>query len=409
MRSSAGRRCLVALVAASLTPALEGQVLLGGQDSGRVVRIHNTDLAVLEAREPRNDLPCVVTDNRPALGFDFRFHAGYEVAVPLRELAGSENLLTMLFRVTPVADPSRQVYFVQRVRVPSIEPDARGDAYLQGSFDIGEGEYQVDWLMRDRAERVCSSFWQAKAELRGRDAQMQMRLPPHEIRASQHDQFSEEPPVERVSSQPRLNLKVLVNFAPQNSRASALQPMDTSALVSILRTISRDPRVGTFTIVAFNLHEQRVVYRQENVDRIDFPALGASLDSLNLGTIDLKRLSEKHGETQFLTQLIRQELTGPTPPDALVFAGPKAMLEQNVAQEELRNLGQPSFPVFYMNYNLYPHRIPWRDAIGHAVRFFRGYEFTISRPRDLWLAVTDMVGRVISWKDAQHGSTISGQ
>ena len=55
----------------------------------------------------------------------------------------------------------------------------------------------------------------------------------------------------------------------------------------------------------------------------------------------------------------------------------------------LATLGEVSFPLFYLNYNLYPRENPWRDAIGNAVRFFKGVEYTISRPRDLWFAVSD--------------------
>ena len=61
-------------------------------------------------------------------------------------------------------------------------------------------------------------------------------------------QFKEEPPIQRTQNEPPLNVKVLVNFAPQNSLSAALQPLDTSALVSILRSISRDPRIGKFSI-----------------------------------------------------------------------------------------------------------------------------------------------------------------
>ena len=68
-----------------------------------------------------------------------------------------------------------------------------------------------------------------------------------------------------------------MNFAPQNSLSPRLQPLDTTALVSILRTISRDPRIGKFSIVAFNMQEQKVIYRQDDASRIDFPALGNAL------------------------------------------------------------------------------------------------------------------------------------
>ena len=70
----------------------------------------------------------------------------------------------------------------------------------------------------------------------------------------------------------------MVNFAPQDSRSATLQPLDTNALLSILRNIARDPRIAKFSIVAFNMQEQRVLYRQEEASQIDFPALGKALD-----------------------------------------------------------------------------------------------------------------------------------
>ena len=377
---------------------------------GGAVRIFNTDMAVLEAGEVRNDLPCSVTPSKVGMGFDLRFHAGYEVSVPMRELAGSENLLTILFRVIPENRKDEPSYFVQRVKVPQISEEASGDAYLQGAFDVGEGKYHVDWLMRDRSERVCSGYWDVDAALSSKDRQMQLGIPAGEVVAAQNEFFKDEPPVERASAEAPLNVKVLINFAPQNSKSAAMRPMDTTALVSILRSISREPRIGKFSLVAFNLQEQRVVYRQENADKIDFPQLGEALQTLKLGTVDVQRLSTKNGETQFLADLIRQELgDNKAHPDAAIFAGPKAMLESNVQPEILRQVGELQFPVFYMNYTLNPQATPWKDSIGNAVKFFKGYEYTISRPRDLWFAITEMVSRIVKSKYGRSATASSSQ
>lgn len=381
------------------------QIPLPVGSGGAGARLFNTDMAVLEGGDVRKDLPCNVTPAKPMLGFDLRFHAGYEVTVPLKELSGSENLLTILFRVTPSNHKDEPMYFTQRVRVPSIEEEARGDAFLQGGFDLGEGSYHVDWLMRDRAERVCSNFWDSEAALTTKDKQMTLGLTPGVVAASEGEQFKEEPPIERISSEPQLNVKVLVNFAPQKSDSATMRPIDTQALVSILRQISRDPHIGKFSLIAFNMQEQRVLYRQESENRIDFPALGDALTTISLGTVDLKRLGQKHGDTEFLTDLIKKELGGgPDRPDALIFAGPKVMLDENVSQDTLKDVGEVEYPVFYMNYNLNPQQQPWRDSIGRAVRFFRGTEYTISRPRDLWFAVSEIVSRIVKSK---HGRTIS--
>ena len=89
-----------AMVLATVSPwCVPGQNILGSSTAGSP-RLFGTDMAVLEAGEPRKDLPCVVNHEKALLGFDLRFHAAYDVAVPLRELSGSENLLTILFRVT---------------------------------------------------------------------------------------------------------------------------------------------------------------------------------------------------------------------------------------------------------------------------------------------------------------------
>ena len=386
------------------------QIILQGSAPGARLNIFPSDLAVLEAGETRNDLPCTVTPQKAQLGFDLRLHAGYDVAVPINEFAGSDNTLTIIFRVTPAAHRNQPVYFEQKVHVPYIDSDTHGDASLAGAFDVGEGAYHVDWLMRDRSERVCASSWDTDAALQPHDRDVALIIPPNDIERSVGEQFQEEPPVQRASGQPPLNLKVLINFAPEDALAPAMHDVDVSALVSILRSISRDPHFGRFSLVAFNMQEQRVMYRQAAGDKIDFPALGNALASLRLGTVNLRQLGDKHGDTDFLGHLIRQELSDSHErPDALVFAGPKVMLDQNVPTETLKDIGTVDFPMFYMNYNSSPQQVPWRDAIGRTVRYFHGVEYTISRPRDLWYAVNEMCSRIVKSRNEKATASISRQ
>lgn len=391
-------RCAVLAASFLLRLPAPAQSLLDDQKGRTII---GSDLAVLEARDERNDLPCIVTPVKPILGFDLKFHAGFEISVPLRDLAGSENLLTILFRVTSEDQKGEPVYFTQKIRVPSIEEDAKGDATLQGSFDTGEGKYRVEWLMRDRSERVCAHFWDAEAELPAKDKALALNLPPGTVAAVEKEEFTDEPAVQREVSDGPITVKVLINFAPQNSAASSLQPADTSALVSILRTIQREPKLTRFSVVAFNLQEQRILYRQEQSDHIDFPAIGEAIKGLQLGRVGLSQLQNKNSETEFLGELIQSEFKVQEPaqrPDAVIIAGPKAMLQNNVPADTLKGVGETEFPVFYMNYNLYPQVTPWRDSISHAVRYFKGVEYTISRPRDLWFAVSEVVAKIVKSK-----------
>ena len=51
-----------------------------------------------------------------------------------------------------------------------------------------------------------------------------------------------------------------------------------------------------------------------------------------------------------------------------------------------------------MNFNLTPQANPWRDAIGSAVKHLKGFEYTITRPRDLWFAWTEIMTRITKFR-----------
>ena len=378
---------------------LSAQTLMQSSGPGGVM-LFTSDAAILEAREVRKDIPCTVTPVKPILGFDLKFHAGYDVSIPLKDLAGSDNQLTVVFRVASDQKPDDAVYFSQRWNVPMIDADAGGSAVLSGTFDVGEGKYHIDWLMRDRSERICSYNWDNEASLPSKDKQITLDIAASAVQAADTEPFRQEPAVaSRETPADPLNVKVMVKFAPQDSLSATLQPIDTRALLSILRNMARDPRITRFSIVAFNMQEQRVIYRQESAAQIDFPALGEALRSLNLGTVDLKRLSQKHGDAEFLTSFITQEIKdGKDQPDAVIIAGPKVAVDGGVSQDSFKEVGDLKFPVFYMNYNLNPQANPWRDAIGTAVKTLKGAEFTISRPRDLFFAWTEIIGRIVKLK-----------
>ena len=238
--------CGVLLAAAA---PLAAQELMSGEMPGGMIHLFASDGAVLESQEARKDLPCTVTPAKPVLGFDVRFHAGYEVGVPLKELAGDGNQLTMVFRVIPEGHDDDPVYFAQHVSVPALDDVDRGPASLLGAFDVGEGKYHIDWLMRDRAERVCSFHWDAEAALPPRDKQIALDIAAGVVRQLDTETFKPEPPVERDHGASPLKVKVIVNFAPQDAAAAALPPIETGALVSILRGIDREPRIVKFSLV----------------------------------------------------------------------------------------------------------------------------------------------------------------
>jgi len=379
-----------------------------------------SDVAILEEGTARKDLPCTVTPDKPELGFDYRFRSGYDVTVPLKELSDEEGRLTMVFRVTPTDHPGDPVYLAQHVSVPEIESDAKGDAELSGDFAVGEGKYHVGWLMRDRTERICSSSWDIEASLPARDKPMPLNIAPDEVRALDLQQFHQEPRPAEKDPGDGLRLRVLVNFAPQDQTHAVWGPEDVNAILSMLRTMARDPRVGTFSMVAFNAQEQRVIYRQQEAPWIDFPALGRAAGTLNLGLVDAKQLAQKHGQAEFLGELLTKEIGGnPDQPDAVIIAGPKGAVDDTLPADALKALGETRFPVFYINYDLAPVvqerdaignvANPWRDAIGNAVRAIKGIDYTIGKPRDVYFSWIDIASHIVKSKVGRSGPGENGQ
>src|ERR1700685_4360095 len=67
---------------------MRAQMMLRPAEAGELVHPMPSDVVVLESDETRKDIPCTIAPQKPELGFDLRFHGGYQVTVPLRELSG---------------------------------------------------------------------------------------------------------------------------------------------------------------------------------------------------------------------------------------------------------------------------------------------------------------------------------
>jgi hypothetical protein len=382
---------VVAFVAPGLCPA---QTPLQSAVGGAEIRIVTTDMAVLSAGDVRDDLPCSVTPLDPRLGFDLQYQAGYVTNIPLESLAGEGDSLRVLFRIQPLGVDDQPRYFVDRFSVPHVEEGAKGETALSGQYTLGPGRYRVDWLMRDRSERVCSAHWEVQTSTTEEFEELAATPMANAIGGRRDDVFLEEPPVQRSAVQSLLHVKLIVNFTPTDPRDVQLRPYDVENIVSILRAISREPQIGTFSLVAFNMQEERVIFEQENVTRIDFPELGNSVASIEGGTVDIQQLRDEESGTRFLADLLGHHLApGDPPADAIIFVGPKLVLEKKISGELLVNSDVTS-PVFYLIYDRNPRAFPWRDAISSILRPFRSLEYSITLPRDFGLAMKDMMFRL---------------
>lgn len=361
-------------------------------DSGEF-RLAPTDLTPLDDPESRDDLPCRVEPLDPKLEYDLTFQAGYAVHVPLAALAGKGTRLRILFRIQPQPD-GEPTYFRESFAVPAIEPDAEGDATLPGKYRLGPGRYKVDWLMRDRAERLCSDHWEIKTD--GPEGLDTLAMAPKAgtVEEFAEEAFLEEPPVRRAAGR-LLHLKILASFSPVDPAKVGLSDYDTRSVVSMLRAIAREPRIGTFSVAAFNAHAEKTLYESKTQSRIDFPTLGAAVSETPSGVVAVDQLQDKKSGERYLRELFEAHLSrSDDEPDAVVFVGPKVTFERNPSSNLLHSSERTRAPVFSFVYNRNPRSYPWRDALSSALRSFSPTEYDITTPKAFASSLKDMMRRL---------------
>lgn len=382
-------RMAVQLAFLAVMPAYN-QNVMQGEAPGEPVRLLPMDSFVLDAEQDRRELPCTVRQTAPQLGFDLRFHGGFRAIVPFRQITNAARL-TVIFRVTPESHPEAPIYFIQRWTVPPLQEDAPGEAEVHGSFILGPGKYHVDWLMRDREERFCSGRWQVSASTNGKDRETQVPIAWGAVMPEAAEPFANEV-VAKHETQHALKVLVLLHVTPGTSETTDMRTEDKAALISIVRNIAREPRIAAYSMVAFNLERNEILYRGRSSPQVDFEALGNAMNRLKFGTIDVRSLREKGMGAQLLGSIVDEE-TKKNHPDAVIFVGQRTADDRFGTHAPSISPESPACPVFYLNYDANPYPISSRDPIGRIVKLWKGSVYTISKPRDLLTAWDDVMER----------------
>jgi hypothetical protein len=209
--------------------------------------------------------------------------------------------------------------------------------------------------------------------------------------------------VKKTAGDP-LKIRLLVH-AGSNTRGAPLSLSQKDALLSMIRGIAREPRIGSFSVVAFNVDQSQVIFRQESVRQIDFTALDRAIGSWQSDTVAVNQLAATYAGTRFFVELAGEEAM-PSCADALIFVGPRLDDATGLTVEMLRRLGTPRCPVFYLRYNPAWKSDRGQDLIRSAVKHWQGYLFHIRKPVDLLAAWPKIMSR-ISNADASGNASMS--
>ncbi len=391
--SSSYLRVLVGMIC--VVSCLSAQERFGaGPD--RDLNIVAGDRAVLSSDTNRTDLDCRVEPLDPRMDFELKFQAGYLIHVPMTELSTDGGHLQVLFRIRPLEGGEVDaMYFTHHFNVPPIEEGSTGSATLPGRYVLGPGRYKIDWLMRDRAGRVCSSHWETKAASLEKYEELAAAATANTVAVESRDMFVDEPPVMRSGGGRRLaHVRIVLNLSPLDRMKPKLSEHDLESLISMMRALHREPSIGLFSVTAISANQEKVVYDVSRSSRIDFKALGEAVEHVAAGMVDFSSLSDPESGGRFLAGVLNNALSvGEDRADAIIILGPKVERDERIP-EKLLDIDGKRPPTFHFGYNRNPRSYPWRGAIGNALKSRGLVEYTIARPKDFGAALADLVHRL---------------
>jgi hypothetical protein len=354
-----------------------GQALLPPQEADAVNRL-------LEAHH-KDTLACMVETVRPSLDYAFRFEIRYVIRCPLKEFQGEAVQLTAVLRVQPAQGPPE--IFVAPYDVPAAPPRlktwldlgrSRNEFEFSGAIAAGAGEYPIELLLTDGQERSFHYSWKAKAELRREEHCLLPALKPGTVTGMREPFWDRS----MANTDSPYRITVLMDAAPVNPSGVKLRPWDRAFLLNSLYSLVRRVPAAQVRLVAFNLDQQREVFRQDELDRFTFVKLAQALTDLELGTVSRQTLEQRQGWSNVLAGLVERETAGTPRSSAIVFLGPHGRLTKKVGCNASGYRPGESPRIFYFEYLEGPDS-EFPDSIEHLTNACKGRIFKLHSPLDL--------------------------
>jgi len=359
---------------------------------------NDSDIALVnkfldEKPEHPDTLKCDIKAWQPFLDFAFRFEAGYIVRCPLREFVSTGNTVVSFVRITP--ESGTPIVLGDAYQLPSsvaapISGRARIDQIREeldfsGGFAAGEGNYQVELLVSDRkATRMCRKRWHVHIERKHSEKKVPIAVSDHEAVPLTflpwNGSFD--------TSGSGLRLTVLLDAAPVNPYSQKMRAWDRSFLLSALSTVMSQINCQSVRLIAFNMDQQKEIFRKEIFDEPGFSELSSAIRNLELGMVSFQVLEHKQGHAILLSHLANQEITHPEPSDAVILLGPHTRFLDKPPQEFLPTRAGKGPQFFYLEYMptwLIGREFP--DVVEYVTKSLDGTSFKIHSPAELARAV----------------------
>jgi hypothetical protein len=389
------RRIAMAVLLACVAGQVPGQVMV---DPARLpARLRNFETLPDEAQ-----LRCSVTPIKPALNFSFRLQAGYVVRVPMSQYFGPGHRWAVLTRITPEAAANNPVYLLNVLRLPNI-PKTNVEVEIGGGYFLGQGRYQVRWMLADETGRVCRKEWKIDAKPRGSDRKVKLAMAPDTVgefrlRAPLRPRRNVDEAKRNADGARRdvddaapFRLTVLLHAAPLSLRRTSLRATDTVMLLGLLSSMLDRLPAKSVRLVVFNLDQHKELFRQDTFAPDTLDQVAQSINNVQLGLVDYRVLQNRRGHVDLLADLINQELQAKEPSDAVVFLGPMARYLDKMPPAALEPAQGAAPRFFYFQYKPFQRAGPnFPDSITFALQRVKGKTLIIHSPGEFAKAIAQV-------------------
>jgi hypothetical protein len=328
-------------------------------------------------------LKCNARDINPFIDFGFRFILPYGAECEIRQFGGVASELKAYLRVR--REGGTQMVFGDKFLIPAAPKGfdltklrgVHSEIELSGAVAAGVGAYDMDLLLVDNHNRIYRKHWRAKALPRGRERAVNFSLPPDSLM-----EMAPPPIPSKVGARRDARITVLLNAAPINPWSRKLRAWDRAFLLNSLSSLLRQLSYSSVRVVAFNLEQQKEVFRQDNFGERDVSKLNEALRRLELGKIEYATLLRTEGWAELLLRLLKEETHADQPSQALVFLGPLLRLAEKAPPEMLVGYQPSELPLFCVTY--YPRvGSDFPDSLQDFTKALKGRVFRIHSPSEL--------------------------
>jgi len=349
---------------------------------------------LFDAKPSAEPPKCRTSLRGPSLDFAFRFNLGYIMVCRVADFADRPGDLQVYTRVTPQG--GSPVLLTETYPLPASLAELRTkltprkftqyEFSFSGGFSVGEGDYRVEVLLIDPQKRTSLRQWDVRAVRKRGEGAITPALAAGTV----------EPmvivPWEGKLTREGLRLTVLLDVATLNPDEGRLYTWDRALLLESLVSLLRWTPCRSVRLLAFNLEQQKEIFRKESFDRAAFVELALALQQLELGTVSYRAL-QKEGPANLLAELVRQESNAKEPADAVIFVGPSVRFDGKMPRPELSTMEKGSTHFFYFEY--FPwYRPEFPDSIDYLTKDLHGTVFKIHNAGELGQAIQKMLAQL---------------